>query len=168
MGRLGYIEFASGGDRRWQATVVSEVGDRVSGYGDTKQEALKNLASALSTGEIGERVAAWHAFRAGWLRYDGSSMNDAFEGWWSKTSRVGDLDERIRRADLAGRKLSTVYMNAAHLSEFRAEIVRGSDGISYPYKPDPNAKPKPPGWVLTYKGVDVCRMEAAEVLEVAP
>lgn len=75
--RLGDLSIVLEG-QVWQATVKTDAGDVISGFGPTRDDAFRNLFNALSgdCASIESRIVAFQAFH-----YDGS---DTFDEWWSK------------------------------------------------------------------------------------
>lgn len=75
--RLGDLSLVLEGSA-WNASVKTDAGDTLTGFGPSKDDALRNLCAVLcrDAGNIELRIVAHQAFH-----YDGS---DTFEEWWSK------------------------------------------------------------------------------------
>jgi hypothetical protein len=75
--KLGELSLVLEG-KVWSATLKTEVGDSISGFGPTREDALRNLCVELSASAsaIETRILAHRAFH-----YTGS---DTFDEWWGK------------------------------------------------------------------------------------
>ena len=86
--------------------------------------------------------------------------------------RIDELEARIQRGKLDGRKLKRIVMSHAHVAELQRDLEAAMVGDIKPYSGSfdkastvPNPADMPHGWVLSYNGVLICRGDAVEVYE---
>ena len=78
--RLGDLSIALEG-QTWSASLGTDAGDTITGFGPTRDDALRNLCAELNcnASAIEARIVAHRAFH-----YDGS---DTFDEWWNKAKQ---------------------------------------------------------------------------------